>query len=661
MQIFNRTHRGNRPTGRYWLVCVALAGATLLVYGQIGTYPFVNYDDWAYVESNAQVGRGLTWEGLAWAVTSLEIGNWHPVTWLSHMLDVELFGLDAGIHHWVNLGLHIFNSLLLFGIFNRITACLWKSAFVAALFALHPLHVESVAWVSERKDVLSAFFFMLTVRGYVLWVERPAPWRYVAVVIFFVLALMAKPMVVTLPFVLLLLDFWPLGRIGPVGSGKGRAGVVVEKIPLLILTALSCIMTYHAQNVGGAVSRMDVLPLHLRVVNAVIAYGAYLQKMIWPQNLAVFYPLPENLPWIEATLAGLLVAVLFVFAFRQMGRRPWLTMGWLWYAGMLVPVIGLVQVGSQAMADRYTYLPLIGMFVIVAWGMDDLFSAVPGGRIVLATSAVLTIAWLSVLTVWQVGHWQSSTELFGHALAVTRNNHLAHYNMGGALKARGRHAEALIHFRKALALYPDSGTHNNIGVILAGQGRADEAEVHWLQAMALAPDDPEAYANYGLMLVRRGRLEKGMAYLYKALAVDPDFGPAHAHMGMAMLRRGDIHGAIAALRKALALNPRDIGTQMALDKALALYKNIRDAADRMGQALGAAPNNPELWRARQAFETAITEYQKVVSRLPGYTAGAFDRHRLPEVSRIRAAYARQAGMMDPEILKGLDHGRYSGR
>ena len=652
---------------RPWGIGLVLAVATLLVYGPVGTYPFVNYDDWAYVTHNPQVVPGLSWEGLTWAFRSLELSNWHPVAWLSHMLDVQLFGMDAGAHHLSNLGLHLINTLLLFGIFTRATGFVWKSGFVAALFALHPLHVESVAWISERKDLLCTLFFLLSIRWYLGWIERPQLLRYLAVVVFFMIGLMAKPMVVTLPFVLLLLDFWPLGRIGPAGSGKGLAGVVVEKIPLLILSSLSCIMTYHAQNLGGSIGSIDVLPLHLRIGNAVIAYGAYMGKMIWPRNLAVLYPIPEPLPWLTAVLTGLILVALFVLAFRQMGRRPWLTVGWLWYVGMLIPVIGLVQVGSQAMADRYTYLPLVGLFVIVAWGVDDFVPNVFGRRIVLASAAVLAIAGLSILTVRQVGYWQSSSALFAHALKVTRSNPVAHYNMGSALKARGRWAEALVHFRKALALNPDSGAHNNIGVILAGQGWADEAGVHWRQAMALASDDPEAFANYGLMRVRQGRIDEGVAYLVRALAVDPDFGPAHAHLGMAMLRRGDIRGAIASLRKALASPPRDPGAQMALNKALGLHGNIRNAVDRLAKALGTTGGGGgERRAAYQALETAISDYQGAVSRLPGYEAGAFDRQRLPAVVRVQAEYAwkegrfilnERASSLNPDGVEKQDHGR----
>jgi protein O-mannosyl-transferase len=653
MQIPNQTHPNSRITGRYWLVCMGLVAATLLAYQAVGGFSFVNYDDWAYVESNPQVRRGLTWDGLAWAFGTVAYSNWHPVTWLSHMLDVELFGVDAGAHHLSNLVLHILNSLLLFGILHRITGALWKSAVVAALFALHPLHVESVAWVSERKDLLSALFFMLTIRWYVLWVERPAPLRYAAVAMFFALGLMAKPMVVTLPFVLLILDFWPLGRMGPAGGGREKArawaSLAVEKTPLLVLSALSCAVTYQAQNLGGSISRLDVLPFYLRAANAVLAYTAYMGKMIWPRHLAVLYPIPEPLPWLKTALSFLLLLALFIFAFRQMRQRPWLTAGWLWYAGMLVPVIGLVQVGSQAMADRYTYLPLIGLFVIVAWGMDDICRAVPGKQRLLAVASVSVIFAMSVSTFWQVKHWRDSVALFGHAIAVTRNNHVAHFNMACALKDRGRLAEAEMHYMKTLALNPDQpGAHNNLGVALAGQGRIEDAGAHWRLAMAMAPDDPKAFDNYGLMLIRDGRIEEGMTYLARALAVDPDFSPAHANMGMAMLCRGEIGNAIGSLTKAVELTPHDINARKQLAMAKTLKSKILGAVQGLETILEKAPrgNAGMLGAKRKALAGAISDYQRAVSRLPGFAAEDFNPAALPAVGRVLAEWTRIERMHD---------------
>lgn len=445
------------------LVCLLLIVATLAVFQQLPEYDFVNIDDYYYVTENVHVTRGLTREGIIWAFTTLHANNWHPLTWLSHMLDCQLFGLKPGMHHLTNLLLHMANSTLLLLVLKRMTGALWRSAFAAALFALHPLHVESVAWVAERKDVLSTLFWLLTVWGYAGYVEYPGRNRYLLVLLFFALGLMAKPMLVTLPFILLLLDYWPLGRVKLWESREGGSGgiqrssalhLVREKIPFFALTLASGIVTVVAQYKGGAVRSLNLLPLDVRIANALVSYVGYIGKMIWPQHLAIFYPHPGALPTWQVVGAGLLLLSLSIILLRAAGRFPYLGVGWLWYLGTLVPVIGLVQVGDQAMADRYTYVPLIGLFVLIAWGIPDLMARWRYRQIALTISAVIVVFCCTVSTWSHVKHWRNGTALFTHAVNVTADNALAHDGLGFALARQGRLDEAIAHYSEALRIKP---------------------------------------------------------------------------------------------------------------------------------------------------------------------------------------------------------------
>jgi len=387
-------------------ICVFLILATLAVYWQVQHHAFVNYDDSFYVTDNRHIQEGLTLESVRWAFTTTYGGNWHPLTWLSHMLDHKLFGMNPGRHHLTSLILHVLNTLLLFLVFKKMTGDSWPSGFVAALFALHPLHVESVAWIAERKDVLSTFFWMLTMWSYIRYIERPATGRYLTALLFFSLGLMAKPMVVTLPFVLLLLDYWPLNRLQNQPSNAKITsqtktdflGLVREKIPFFILVEMSCVATFYAQNQAGAMVSLDSIPFIARFANAVLSYATYMGKMIWPSNLAVIYMYPEMVSWWQAAAAGLALASIFSAAFIFIKKKPYFAVGWLWFAGTLVPVIGLVQVGSQSMADRYTYIPLIGLFIVIAWGVPELVARLPRKKTWLTLLAALTIAVLMLLT-----------------------------------------------------------------------------------------------------------------------------------------------------------------------------------------------------------------------------------------------------------------------
>ncbi|HPC48095.1 MAG TPA: hypothetical protein PLW83_08605, partial [Deltaproteobacteria bacterium] len=416
----------------------------------------MNFDDPPYVTHNPHVLKGITAEGFRWAFTSVYGSNWHPLTWISHMLDVELFGMNAGMHHLTNTLLHALNSVLLFLVLEAATKARGKSALVALLFAVHPLHVESVAWVAERKDVLSTFFGMLATAAYIAYANRPSAWRYLVVAIAFVLGLMAKPMLVTLPLVLIILDFWPLERILPDGKRPDAAArpeggmprlplsrLILEKAPLFALSAASSAVTVYAQYTGGSVRTLDEIPLYQRTANAIVSYVMYLVKTAVPSGLAAFYPFPEAIPAAKVIACGVFLAGVTAAAWALRKRRPYLIAGWLWYVVTLVPVIGLVQVGRQSMADRYTYLPLVGIFVIVVWGADDVLKRFTRSTKPAAALAAIGLAVLMTATYFQVGVWKDSTALFSHAVAVTQGNYIAHYNLGCELQKQGDTGEAI--------------------------------------------------------------------------------------------------------------------------------------------------------------------------------------------------------------------------
>ncbi len=524
-----------RDAGRTIVICAALAAAALAVFWPVLHHDFINYDDDVYVTENPEVRAGLTLDGLRWAWTTSHAANWHPLTWISHMLDCELFGLDPRGHHLTSLIAHVLNSQLLFLLLRRMTGAVWRSALVAVLFAVHPLHVESVAWVAERKDVLSTLFGLLTLLAYARYAERPRPARFAWVSLLLALGLTAKPMLVTLPFLLLLLDHWPLGR----SRNESWRRLVVEKLPLFGLAALSGVVTIAVQRAGGALGSMELYPLGARISNAVVSCAGYLRKMVWPADLAVFYPHPgsEWVPWRVAAAAAVILAV-SVLAVRMRRRHPALLTGWLWYLVTLAPVIGFIQVGQQAMADRYTYLPLIGVFAGIVWIVPDLRSR----RVLAATAGVaagVTIVALIAAARAQVGHWRDSVTLFRHALEVTENNHIAHNSLGVELRRLGRETEAMEHYREALRVRPgDADAHYNLGLSLAEQGRTDEALEHFRSAARARPGFAKAHYNCGTLLAERGQWERAVAHLRRVVALDPGYAEAHYNLGAALYFQG---------------------------------------------------------------------------------------------------------------------------
>ena len=549
------------------LILMALAAATLAVYWQVQHHDFLNYDDPLYVSDNSTVRNGLSWEGFLWAFQSTAVSNWHPLTWLSHMADVQIFGKMPAGHHLTSLFFHLANTLLLFLILKEMTASHWRSALVAAMFSLHPLHVESVAWVAERKDVLSAFFGFLTLAVYIVYTKRPSPGRYWALLLY-ILGLMAKPMLVTLPFVLLLLDFWPLKRLA-LAEEAGRPRIwpalwprLWEKGPLFLCSLLSCLITYYAQNKGGAVGSLKIVPMTVRIGNAFISYVEYLDKTLWPRDLAVFYPYSDTLLLSKALGAALIVLFLSSLALYALRRVPYLFVGWFWYLGAIVPVIGLVQVGVQSSADRYTYLPLIGIFLILVWGVAEMTNKMAHQRI-LVPGFVLLLLFHWIFTSWnQVSYWKNSISLFEHALSVTRDNAVAHINLGEALTKAGRNDEAMGHYRETLRINPSSAAAiNNMGVLLRQRGQDGEATQHFRRVLKLDPDFAEAHVNLGAQLAKEDALSSRMEasrHFREALRIDHRSYNAHYNLGVMLLKEKRTDEAITHLETALRLN-REFG------------------------------------------------------------------------------------------------------
>ncbi|HSQ31265.1 MAG TPA: tetratricopeptide repeat protein [Gemmatimonadaceae bacterium] len=547
-------------------VAVGLVVGVAVAYWPVGHFGFVRFDDPTYVTQNPHVLNGITPSSLRWAFTSGYGANWHPMTWLSHMLDVQLYGFNAGPHHLTNVVLHAVSSVLLFAVLFRMTGAPWRSAAVGALFALHPLHVESVAWIAERKDVLSAFFWILTLWAYVAYVRTPRPSRFVLVIVAFVLGLMAKPMVVTLPFALLLLDVWPLRRLELGERWRSTARPLVrEKLPLLALSLASSVITFVVQRQGGTVASSARLPLGERLGNALIAYVAYLGKTFWPLHLAAYYPYPATLPAATLLVSVLLLLAISTGALLLARSRPYLIVGWLWYLGTLVPAIGIVQVGTQAMADRYTYIPLIGISIMLAWGLSDLLSERPRLRIPTAAVAAAALVACAIATRLQVRYWASSEALWKHALAVTTDNYAAHTYYGNALASRGNLDSAIIEYDEAIRIrpgYPEA--HNNLGPALAQKGRVNEAIEQFTQAIRLRPNYADAYNNLGVALASQGKFEAAINQYSEALRLDPDDASARANLGLALQGAGRTADAVRELELALQMNPNNADARNAL-------------------------------------------------------------------------------------------------
>lgn len=619
---------------RTTFICVFLAGITLALYWPATNHDFVSYDDGIYIIDNPHVNTGLSSANVAWAFRTGYAGNWHPLTWLSHMLDVQLFGLRPGWHHLINLLFHAANTVLLFLLLERMTGSTWRSAFVAALFGWHPLHVESVAWAAERKDVLSGFFFMLTLLVYGKYVARRSELQnpksetntkfedrklyYAAALILLALGLMAKPMLVTLPFLLLLLDVWPLGRVSSVecrGSTEVRNGkfevrsfipLIVEKIPFFALTLVSCVATFIAQKGGGAVVPIKVLSFSERLENAIVASASYLAKLLWPAKLSILYPLRADVP-LGAVLVSLAILVLITtWTLWRIRTSPPLFVGWFWYLGMLVPVIGLVQVGMQQMADRYTYLPLIGVFIMITWEVPNwVMARTPaeaekkvashplqtGSTRVLAIMGGFILVSCLFATGRQLAYWQNSETLFGHAARVTDRNYVAFSNHGQALFRQRKLEEATAEYEHAIALDPHlDAARLGLGEALMQQGKYDQAAEQFAKVLELQPENSAARLQLGVLYGRQGKYDEAVAAFSEVLRQEPDNAAAHNNLGNVLTLQGKEEEAVRHFEKAVELNPNHASARNNL--ALA-YKKLGRTADAIAEYQTAIKLNPQ--------------------------------------------------------------------
>jgi tetratricopeptide (TPR) repeat protein len=632
-----------------------------LIYWPVTGFDFINFDDPVYIGNNPIVRHGITWEGIKWAFIGVYASNWHPLTWISHMIDVNLFGMKPGMFHLVNVFFHILNSILLFLVLERMTGAFWRSFFVAVLFALHPLHVESVAWISERKDVLSTFFWILTMLGYSRYVQCPNIAGYIIVIALFGIGLLAKPMLVTLPFVLLLLDFWPLKRLsystGSVsvfpslptrGRGMGNKAVVgcssdklrrsvissketirlvLEKIPLMIMALAASIETFYAQSVGGAVNTLGRVSIASRIQNSIISYGAYLWKTIWPSGLAVFYPYPNKFNMITVATCLLFLVAVCIMVIMYAKKLPYLLTGWFWYLGTLVPVIGFVQVGSQSMADRYTYIPLIGIFIIVLWGLTDLITRWTHGWIVLSVVSVAILGCLSAVTSVQVATWENSETVFSHALSVTKDNYLAHNCLGVALYGRDEVENAIWHYQESVRINPNNvNAQCNLGVALAHKKQYAEAFAHYRECLRLKPGYSEAYYNMGVAFSELGKNDEAIKQYQAVLKNYPLHENANNNLGFLLACKGNFNEAIPYYLKSLESNPDNVRTRTNLSDALMEKRRYNEALLQVNEAIKINPADAslyvklaEIYNKKNSADQAFTAYQKALAIDPKST------------------------------------------
>ncbi len=635
-------------------ICLLLAVITFAVYWPVLNYGFVNYDDADYFSANSHVQAGLTWEGVAWAFRATADSSWYPLTWLSFMLDVNLFRIGPAGPHFMNLLFHTANTVLLFLLLRRLTGTRWRSALVAGLFALHPLHVESVAWISERKDVLSTFFGLLTLWAYSRYaafeVSRvkcqagPKRW-YGLALLFFALGLLSKPMVVTLPFVMLLLDYWPLGRVSSfkcqVSSGvaddmatsfapfsflrsPGLRRLVWEKVPFFALGAISCAVTFFVHKETGAIVALAALSFAARIANAFVSYARYLGKTFWPAGLALPYPHPGQWPMILVVCATALVMGLCIAAVWLGRRRPYFFVGWYWFLGTLIPVIGVIQWGSQAMADRFTYVPLIGIFIILAWGAGEVLGRWQRLKVVMVSAAMLVLAVCGVRTRDQLHYWQNSETLFRHAIAVTKNNYVAYDCLAMALETSGRTEEATDNYRRALQINPTfDEAHFKLAVVLAGRRKFDEAIAQYREALRINPRSTDAHLNLGSAFLWLGRLSEAQDEFTKALKINPQLAMGYYNLANVFDLEGRPDEAVRNYQEALRLKPDYAEARNNLACLLVTAGRLDEAEAQFREALRAKPDYPEAHASlgsvlveQGRFEEAVGHYRQALQFNP---------------------------------------------
>ncbi|MBW2173148.1 MAG: tetratricopeptide repeat protein, partial [Deltaproteobacteria bacterium] len=654
------------------IVSLFLVIITVAVYWQVRNHEFINYDDDDYVTENNYVQAGWTWEGVSRAFTSKLHGHWHPVTWLSHMTDCQLFGLNPAGHHLTSLFLHIAKE--------RTTGALFRSAFVAALFAIHPLHVESVAWVADRKDVLSTFFWMMAMWAYVRYAEHPGFSRYLLTLVAFIVGLMAKPMVVTLPFILLLMDYWPLrrfqfGQPKMEGNAQNRGSLnskyqstslrrlVLEKVLFLIVVGIFVILLLfarqhmHDHQVGlvaqesGAVvlSLRDFLPRPEQIAQALLTYISYIGKMFWPLGLAT--PYSRDMIYVvqnwQVVGAGLLLLGISFFVVWRGRRDPYLLVGWLWYLVAILPVIGFVRLGPHLMADRYTYLPLIGLFIMIAWGVPDLVAKWRYRRLVLGISTGIVVLGLTVCTWLQVRHWKSSVTLFEHVVSVTADNWLAHNNLGSGLEKEERYDEAMVHYLEALRIKPHHAkVYNNLGIVCIKQGKVKEAFGYFSEAIRLKPDYAEAHHNLGAAFIEQGKVEEAISHYFEALRIKPDYAEAHDKLGTAFYRQGNLDEAISHYSEALQMKPNYPEAHYNLGVVFAKQGRVREAISRFSDAIRIKPDYAE---AHFNLGVAFAEQGKLKEAMSHFSEALRVKPDYAEAHHSMGAIVEAKGRLDEAI------------
>jgi Flp pilus assembly protein TadD len=582
-------------------ICVILIALIAAVFGRVAMYDFVKIDDHRYTYRNPVINEGITLEGFVWSFQASYDVNWFPLTWISYMIDVEIFGTGPKGHHVMNVVYHTASTLLLFLVLRGMTGAIWPSAAVAALFALHPLRVESVAWISERKDVLSALFWMLTLHAYWCYVRKPGLARYLGVVFAFVLGLMSKAMVVTLPFVLLLLDYWPLRRVQtrvPATCGAeinitsvSVKRLVLEKLPLLACAIAVCIVTFHAQTRQGAVATLEAYPVWTRIGNAAMAYTGYLGKLFWPVNLTVFYPHPGHPPLWKFVAAIVVLAAISGAVLVAARRHPYGLVGWLWYLGTLVPVIGFIQVGNQSMADRYTYLPLIGIFIALVWTCSELASLRPYAGRLVATAGAAAIVALATIASAQAKHWRNSETLMLHAVAVSDQRWLAHNSLGCVYLKSNRLEKAQEHYLAALTLKPDYfAALNNMGITLYEQGKYDDAISYYDKALASEPERPDVLANVAAAYSRSSRNDEAIIHYRLLLELSPENDWAHHDIANVFTSKGDTARALIHFREATRISPDFAEAHNGLGECLNELGHYDEAIQAFREALRLKPD-----------------------------------------------------------------------
>jgi len=667
--VASRT-RANQPEGpararspKKLYLYFLLAIAVLLVYARVWHFDFVNFDDGDYVTQNIHIRTGLSLQNIGWAFFKGYAANWIPLTSISQMLDCRLFGLQSGWHHLTSLFLHTISTLLLFGLMRRMTGSVWKSLFVAFVFGLHPLRVESVAWIAERKDVLGAFFWIVTLWAYVRYVERPSRGSYLLVALSLALGLLSKPTTVTLPFALLLLDVWPLKRIALTGENAPQLSrLLKEKVPLFLLTAGACVVTWVIAQRDGTIQSTRLIPLGVRFSNAFVSYATYLVQLVYPAKLAVFYPYPAPGP-LQTTAAIVTVLVISVLVLRS--HLPYLFMGWFWYLGTLVPMIGIAQAGAQSHADRYTYIPFIGISVILAWGLTAFAMRWQRGPAVLAGIAITACTGWMIVTWQQIGYWKNSETLFGHALDVTTGNYVAHNNYGHALRERGSTGEAISHFRMALQIRPDDlEAHTNLGEALLAEGRTEEAAPELLESLRLNPTQPEAHIDLGVLLDRLGRTEEAAKQYQQAVDLKPEDAVAHSGLGSMLVSLRETDAGLRELYMGLQLDPNDADGHYNLGVVLATLGRIDEALAEFSEAVRLKPGDPKAHynlgtalAAKGRMNEALGEFMATLRLKPTDANAELNLGKvLANLARYdeAAAHFSEALRLDPNLQEARD-------